>query len=159
MTKKTRNKTIIFSIIGLVVCVGAAALVFLLTQGGGRVRLDEEYYGKSEILDLNKDGYEELIAQKKSFVVMTDETTCVTSKRMRERMLEMPENLHFSYYLLPWRDALASSLHDKVKFMPSIAIIKQGEVIAFLDAESDADKDAYNEPEALQAWLEQYIEF
>ena len=50
-------------------------------------------------------------------------------------------------------------MHEKVKYVPSVAIIKNGTVVDFLDANSDEDTSKFNSAEALQGWLKDYIIF
>ena len=122
-------------------------------------KLDSEMYGTSEAIDIDKEAYEKLIQEKKSFVVMVDKPECYTTADMRKRMSEFPEDMQFKYYRIMWSQARESSLHDYVKFVPSVAIIHNGEVVDFLDADSDEDTPKYNEAQALQDWIKSYIVF
>ena len=58
-----------------------------------------------------------------------------------------------------WGEAKESSIHDYVKFVPSVAIVRKGEVVDYLDADSDDDTSKYNEAQALQDWIKSYIAF
>jgi hypothetical protein len=58
-----------------------------------------------------------------------------------------------------WDDVKESSLHDKVKFTPSVAIINHGEVKKWLQADRDEDSEFFNSGEALQRWISDNIEF
>ena len=122
-------------------------------------RLEEELYGKSEAIDISKDEYEKLIEEKKSFVVMVDKPDCYTTADMRKRMSEFPDDMQFRYYRIMWTQAKESSLHEYVKYVPSVAIIHNGSVVDFLNADSDEDTAKYNDAQALQDWLKEYILF
>lgn len=122
-------------------------------------RLEEELYGKSEVTDISKDEYEKLIEEKKSFVVMVDKPDCYTTADMRKRMSEFPDDMQFRYYRIMWTQAKESSLHEYVKYVPSVAIIHNGSVVDFLNADSDEDTAKYNDAQALQDWLKEYILF
>lgn len=122
-------------------------------------RLEEELYGTSEAIDINKDEYEKLINEKKSFVVMVDKPDCYTTADMRKRMAEFPDDMQFKYYRIMWSQAKESSLHEHVKFVPSVAIVRAGKVVDFLDADSDEDTAKYNDAQALQDWIREYVVF
>ena len=78
---------------------------------------------------------------------------------MRQWMSEFPENMQFKYYRIMWGEARESSLHNKIKFVPAVALIHNGEVVDYLDADSDEDAPMYNDATALQNWILKYIEF
>ena len=114
----------------LVVVITVLVAVIVSSQPAQQFRLSAEYYGTSEMLTgLTKDEYEQLLAQKKSFVVMVDKPGCITTPPMRERMLRTD------------------------------AIIRDGKVVAWLRADSDEDVDYFNSAEALQGWIAKYIAF
>ncbi len=111
-------------------------------------RFENELYGDSEAIDIKKDDYERMISEKKSFVVMVDKPDFYTTADMCERMASFPEDMQFKYYRIMWGEAKESSIHDYVKFVPSVVIVRKGEVVDFLDADSDDDTPKYNEAQA-----------
>lgn len=157
----TKKKRIIIGAICSAAVIGAGvfALVFALTREPDQFRLDDEYYGSSEYTDITKDEYEKLIADKKTFVVMIDKTNCFTTEEMRENMASFPTDMQFRYYRMMWAEVKDSSLHEYVKFTPSVAIIYKGKVKDWLQADSDEDTEYFNDSEALKRWLKQYIIF
>ena len=122
-------------------------------------RIEDDLYAKSEAIDIQKDEYEKLIEEKKSFIIMIDKPDCYTTADMRKHMAEFPNDMQFKYYRIMWSQAKESSLHKCVKFAPSVAIIHDGKVVDFLDADSDEDTAKYNESQALQDWIRSYIIF
>ena len=51
-----------------------------------------------------------------------------------------------------------TSLHDFVKYYPSVVIVGEGKVRVFLRADSDEDADKYNDFEVLKSWLNDQIQ-
>ena len=155
-TKSKKGASSGFRIATLAVLV----IVIVNSQSSQQFRLSSEYYGASEMLvGLTKDEYERLLSEKKSFVVMVDKPGCITTPPMRERMANFPANMQFKYYQFMWAEAKESSLHEYVTFVPSVAIIREGRVVAWLRADSDEDVDYFNSAEALQGWVAKYIAF
>ena len=158
MTKRTKG-WIIGGSIGFVILVAAAlSLVFLLPKSG-RFRLDEEYYGSFGKTFIDDKEYEQMIADKKSCVVMVDQPGCLKTDSFDQWLEDYPEEMHFKYFGLRWSYAKETSLYNYVKYTPSIALIHEGEVVAWLDADSDEDKEYYDNAEALKGWLEKYLLF
>ncbi len=148
---------IISSVIAVALACGGFYLGLSLSHQ--KTRLDSEYYSRSEMIELDSVGYAKLVAEKKSFVVLVDKPGCTTTVSMRENMANFPDTLQFRYYRMMWDDVKESSLHDKVKFTPSVAIINHGEVKKWLQADRDEDSEFFNSGEALQRWISDNIEF
>ena len=158
MAKK--KKILIGALCGLAFLgIGITGLVIALNYEPSTFRLDDEYYGESEMIELYKDEYEKLIAEQKTFVVMIDKVGCKTTETMRDNMASFPDDLKFKYYRMMWSEVRESSLHEYVKFTPSVAIIYKGKVKAWLQADRDEDSEYFNSAEALKQWLQKYIIF
>mgnify|MGYP000092232876 FL=1 len=50
-------------------------------------------------------------------------------------------------------------LYETVKYAPSIIIVKDKEIVSYLDANSDEDLDKYQDEEAFESYLNKYIYF
>ena len=109
--------------------------------------------------DITSAEYDELIKDKKSFVIMVDNTGCRTTSHMREMLNSLPEDQRFSYYRIMWEDAMKTNLYDHIKYYPSLAIIKNGEIKYYLQADKDEDAEYYNDQSALSRWLKERINF
>ena len=155
--KPNKVALVAIAIFCIVVFFGGYFLIQNLTPKSFKIEAD--LYGASEAIDIDKDAYEKLIEEKKSFIIMVDKPDCYTTADMRKRMTEFPDDMQFKYYRIMWSQVKESSLHEKVKFVPSVAIIKNGEIIDFLDADSDEDTPKYNEAQALQDWIKSYVIF
>ena len=51
-----------------------------------------------------------------------------------------------------------TNMYNDVKYYPSFAIYKEGELIDFLDAESDEDLNRYKDKEEFEKWFHSYIQ-
>ena len=49
-------------------------------------------------------------------------------------------------------------MYDEVKYYPSFGIFKEGELVDFLDAESDEDLNSYKDKEEFGEWFNGYIQ-
>ena len=157
MKKKTG---IIISSVAITSLLAVGGIIFAITLNADKpFRLDDEYYATSEAITITKSDYEQLITNKKTFIVMIDKPGCTTTQAMREYMSNFPADMQFKYYRMMWQEVKNSSLHNFVKFTPSVAIINNGEVKVWLQADRDEDTEYFNSSEALQSWIRKYIEF
>lgn len=160
--KKQRNA------LGLVVALVAVLLGGVLFVGavsgwfdGGLIELDAEYYcGENcdgEMMELSGAEYEELVADGKSFVVFIDQRGCTTADRLRGYMNDFALEAGVKAYRMMFNDVKETTLHDYVKYYPSVVVVSKGKVVAWLRADSDEDADYYNDYGAFEAWINRLV--
>ncbi len=155
----------IWQLISLLVIVVAGAVVFVGAAGGwfggGKVSLSNEYYCEPEcdpeLMELSKEEYEELVQSGKSFVVFVDQDGCTTADRLRGYSQDYAREAGIKVYRIKFADIKEISLHDYVRYYPSVAIISRGGVRAFLRADSDEDAIYYNNYDAFAEWMNSII--
>ena len=134
-------------------------LVSLLLVGcNGKIRLEDKYYKRSEFIDIDHSKVEDLIKSKENFVVFIYQPMCTMSSSFEEILDEYMKKSKISIYKMSFTDMKKTSLKDTVKFYPSFIIFKDGEVVDFLDADSDEDTKKYKELDAFKEWFEGYVE-
>ncbi len=147
-------------VLGGVLFVGAASGWF---DGGKKVVLDAEYVCGTECdgeflegesgAGLTASEYEELIVAKKSFILLVDQGGCTTAERLKGYMRDFAKEAGVKVYRMTFSEVKNSSLHEKVKYYPSVVVVSRGEVIGFLRADSDDDAKMYNDYEEFKGWL------
>jgi hypothetical protein len=129
---------------GTVLFVGAAGGWF----GSNKVVLDAEYYCTEgcdgDMAELDGVGYEELVQNGGSFVVFVDQGGCTTADRLRGYVEDYANNMGIRAYRMMFAEARETSIHDYVKYYPSVVIVSKGRVVGYLRADSDDDADYYN---------------
>ncbi|MBQ3433042.1 hypothetical protein IJG22_01955 [Candidatus Saccharibacteria bacterium] len=142
---------------GTVLFVGAASGWF----GGGKVVLDAEYYCgddcDGEMTELDGARYEELVQNGGSFVVFVDQSGCTTADRLRGYVEDYAGDAEIRVYRMMFAEARETSLHDYVKYYPSVVIVSRGRAVGYLRADSDEDADYYNDYEAFRMWMGRYL--
>ena len=149
---------------GLFLVVGGTTIFIVLVSGvfnGTSVVVDAEYVcGEScdgEYMELDVNGYEKLVAEGKSFVVFVDQGGCTTADRLREFVEDYAVSHGIKVYRMLFEDMKKTSLHDFVKYYPSVAVIFRGKVVGYLRADADEDSDAYNKYDAFEKWMGKYL--
>lgn len=123
-----------------------------------KTTLDAEYYAEAvDYTDLTAVEYEELVAQKKSFIIFVDQAGCVTAEKLHANFTEyMVQNGVRAYHMM-FDELKESSLRAAVKYYPSIVIVRGGRPVAWLRADADEDALAYNNYDDLVVWLDKYL--
>lgn len=134
-------------------------LISLLLVGcNGKIKLDDKYYKRSEFIDIDYLDVDDLIKSKENFVVFIYQPMCTMSSEFEKLLDEYMDIKKISIYKMSFTDMKKTSLKDTVKFYPSFIIFKDGEVVDFLDADSDEDTNKYKILKAFKEWFEGYVE-
>lgn len=134
-------------------------LISLLLVGcNGKIKLEDKYYKRSEFIDIDYLGVDDLIKSKENFVVFIYQPMCTMSSEFEKLLDEYMDIRKISIYKMSFTDMKKTSLKDTVKFYPSFIIFKDGEVVDFLDADSDEDTNKYKILKAFKEWFEGYVE-
>ena len=152
-------------VLGLVVAQVVTLFGSLLFVGavggwfdGQKVTLDPEYYGEgAEFMELSAGEYEGLVEAKKSFVVFVDQDGCTTADRLREYMTKYMTETGISVYKMMFAEVKESSLHEAVKYYPTVVMISRGHVVGFLRADVDENARFYNNYEDFREWMGRYL--
>ena len=158
---KNRNGGVLALVVALVVVLIGGVLFVGAVSGwfdDPKVVLDAEYYSDDvNYMELEKEGYENLTEAKKSFIVFVDQVGCTTADRLREYMMQYMKEKGILVYKMMFSDMKETSLHEEIKYYPSVAIIDKGVVKAYLRADSDEDAEKYNNYDVLKEWLNLYL--
>ena len=88
---------------------------------------------------------------------MVDQSGCTTADRLREYVTRYMTETGILVYRMMFAEVKESSLHEKVKYYPSVAVVSKGKIVAYLRADEDADADKYNDYDAFKAWIGKYL--
>ena len=117
--------------------------------------ISEEYYNSTGFINIDESEIRNL--NDNSYVLFTYNNFCNLSIPCEQVFEEFMDNYKISLLSIPFENFKNTELYKTVKYAPSIIIIKEGKVVAYLDANSDEDLDKYQNVQAFTDWLSQYI--
>ena len=120
-----------------------------------RFYLDDKYYGINEYIEV--DDLNDL--DKGNYLLFTYNNYCTLPISCEKVFKEFMDKYDVGIVSIPFAKFRNTEYYNKVKYAPSILIIKEGEVIAYLDANSDEDLSRYQELSSFEKWLNNYIYF
>ena len=163
-TEKKKQRNVLGLIVALVVVLMGSVLFVGAVSGwfsDNKVVLDAEYYCSEkcdgEYMDLVGVDYEELVKSGRSFVVFVDQDGCTTADRLRGYVSDYAKEVGVKVYRMMFAEAKELSLHDYVKYYPSVVIVSKGKVVGYLRADSDDDAEMYNDYDAFKKWMSNYL--
>ncbi len=119
--------------------------------------IEKKYYKESKYIDVNSEDIKKLKENKKSFIVFTYNNYCMLEIPCDEIFKKVMNKYNISFLYLPYEEMKNTFIYDEVKLAPSVILIKEGEIVAYLDAESDEDLLKYQDTEEFEKWLTSYI--
>ena len=150
----------------LIVIVGGGVLFIGLMAGwfdSKKVVIDEEMFCKTEcdnyLVDIDVSSYEELVKEKKSFILLIDQNGCDTADRVRSFIGDYAKEHGMKVYRMMFSDMKETTLHDIVKYYPSVVLVSKGSPMAWLKADENNDSDKYNNYEVFRGWIDNNIEY
>ena len=119
-------------------------------------KLTPKTVSRAEVVDLSIPEYNKMVSDKSSGLIFVDQGGCVTAERMRGFIDEISAEENVKFYRMMWSDAKETSLKDNIPYYPSLAIMKDGKIVAALRANSDEDGPIYNDKKLLLDWISKY---
>ena len=129
--------------------------IFLLVgcTNNKKFYLTEKYYNNGDFIDVTSAE----IPYNESYILYTYNNFCVLPVHCETIFKKVMENNKLDMLSIPFDDFKKTSLYKEVKYAPSIIIIKDGEVVSYLDANSDSDLEKYQDITKFEEWLKEYI--
>ncbi len=146
---KRRLVGIIAGIAAAVVLALAAVMIFW----DSRVVLSEEYRGAGGIGMVTTDDLRTMIDDKKSFLLFVSQPGCQAAEKLRGILQELIAEYPIQFFEISFSDLKESGLASEVRFYPSLMVYRQGQLADFLNANDNADTEAYNSLDGLKKWL------
>ncbi len=120
-----------------------------------KVYLEDEYYSLEE--GFIKTSKEEIASLDGNYVLYTYNNYCKFPVSCEDIFEEFMNQYHIRFLSLPFAEFKKTALYKTVKYAPSVMIVEDHKVVAYLDADSDLDVDKYQDVEKFKEWLEKYI--
>ena len=142
--------------------LGIVLLVLLLlsvtgcTSSKEKIKLSEEYY-KEESGSLVEITKEELPTNK-NYILFTYNNYCNFPLPCDEVFKSFAEKENIDILAMPFAEFKKTSLYPDIKYAPSVIVVKEKTVIAYLDANSDEDIQKYQDVEEFTNWIKQFVE-
>lgn len=123
-------------------------------EGVTEFRLSAENYVGFETVEIDATEYQRLVDERQSFLVVAHMTICPAEFPLTDTAKKLAYEKNLRIYFLDEREFEKTGLKQQIKYLPSLAVIREGELVGFLDAEADADVAAYKTAAGLEKWLE-----
>ena len=130
-------------------------VILLLLCGCGKepVYLTDKYYNNGDYISVSSSE----LSNNETYILYTYNNFCNLPIHCENIFKEVMEDYKIDVLSMPFDEFKNTIYHKKVKYAPSILIISNGEIISYLDANSDKDYDKYQNTTEFANWLKEYI--
>lgn len=144
------NKKIIIFIIIFITLLG----VFIYNQNK-KIYLSDKYYNTSTYISVNSSDIDKL--NKDNYLLYTYNSYCTFKEPCDSIFKKVMDKYNISILSMPIEEFKKTKYYKKVRFAPSVIIIKHGKIKKYLDANSDDDFNKYQNDKEFENWLNKYI--
>ena len=124
-------------------------------QNNEKMYLEEKYYNESEYIEVTAKDIKEL--NQETYLVFTYNNYCNLKIPCDTIFKKVMDKYNITILSLPFEEMKQTFIYNKVKYAPSVIIVKQNKVVAYLDAEKDEDYEKYQNETEFEKWLSKYI--
>ncbi len=134
--------------------------LFILTSCFGKdnkekITLDDKFYGNNEYIEIESDYLENEPIN--NYVIFVHNSFCSLRVPCQNIFKQYMEKYNISFLSINIDEYKKTYLYEKVKYAPSVIVVSEGKVIAYLDAEKDEDLDKYQDLDEFDSWINKYI--
>lgn len=115
--------------------------------------LDNNYYNEGNFINVKAKEFK----NKGNYILYTYNSYCNFPVPCENIFKAFMENHNIDFLSMPFEEFRKTELYKKIKYAPSIIIVKDGKIISYLDADSDNDTDKYQDTKEFEKWISKYI--
>ena len=118
--------------------------------------LDKKYYNTGEFIKVKSDDLSEL--DNENYILYTYNNYCAFSIPCEDVFKEFMNKYKIDFLSISFDEFKNTGFYKKIKYAPSIIIVKEGRIVTYLDPNSDDDFDKYQDATKLEEWIKEYVE-
>lgn len=119
--------------------------------------LSEEMYGQGGFQDITTEEFGQLVTEQKSFIVVAHMVVCPAEFPVTSIAKQLAREDDLVIYGLTEEEFKQTDLAKSIKYLPSVAVYRDGTLVAYLDAAADEDTEYYKTVDGLKRWLGRYL--
>lgn len=126
-------------------------------DGKERIYLSNSYYNEGKYIKVTSEELKD--KENESYLLFTYNSYCNFSTPVEEIFEKFMKKYKIDILSIPIDEYKNTNFYEEVKYAPTVLIVKENEIIAYLDAESDEDLNKYQDSKEFENWLNNYIYF
>ena len=126
-------------------------------DGKERIYLSDNYYNKGEFIEIKSNDLLDKVND--TYILFTYNSYCSLPVPCEDIFKSFAKKYDIDFISISFEEFKNTKFYNTVKYAPSIIIIKNNEIVDYLDANSDKDLNKYQDQKEFESWLDNYIYF
>ncbi len=118
-----------------------------------KITLTNKYYNEGKFITINT--LENL--EEETYILYTYNNYCTFEIPCDKIFKEYMEKYKIDFLSMPFKEFKETTMYTKVKYAPSVIIVKDGKIISYLDANKNKDLKKYQDMHEFETWINKYI--
>lgn len=128
-------------------------LTLIIALKPDKIYLTDKYYNEGKFVE----DIDISTIKSENYILYTYNPYCSFETPCEDVFKSFMEKNKIDIVSLPFSKFKNTYLYHKIKYAPSIIIVKNGKVVAYLDANSDKDTQKYQDEKIFETWIKKYI--
>ena len=121
--------------------------------------LSDEYYNEGKFVDVTYSNIKKIIEEEKSFLLFVYNNYCNLQIPCQDIFSSAIKKYKIDILQIPFENFKKTNLYNTVKYAPTIIIIKNGQIVDYLNPDLKKDINKYQKVDDFEKWLNKYIIF
>lgn len=122
-----------------------------------KISIPNKYRNNNGLTKINNTKLNKLENKKDTFILFVYNPFCTFKIPCDEIFEKYSKDNNIEILKIPFNEYKKNKYYKKVKYSPTIIIVNNGKIIAYLDAENDKDIDKYQNIKEFTKWINKYI--
>lgn len=127
--------------------------IIIIVMKPSKIYLTDKYYNKGNFI--KKDSLSTI--KNDSYILYTFNPFCSFPKPCEDVFKSFMTKYKIDMIYMPFSSFKKTDLYKKIKYAPSVIIVKKGKIVSYLDANSDNDIEKYQKENVFTTWIKNYI--
>lgn len=155
MTKKTDEKNNNITYLVIIPIILLVFFAYYVINKNNKFYLEDKYYNSGEYIPVKSEDIN--LLNNDNYILYTYNNFCSLPVHCEDVFKEMMQKNKIDFLSISYEEFKKTKYHNTVEYAPSIIIIKNGKIVAYLDAESDIDLEKYQDSNKFEEWISKYI--
>lgn len=145
-------KKIFLLLLIIIVCVGCSNYK---NVDSNKIFLSDMFYNKGNFIEIDSKSLEDY--SNTTYLLFTYNNFCSLPISCEKIFKSFAIDYKIDFLSMPFSEFKNTYLYDTVKYAPSVLIVENNKIIAYLDANKDDDLEKYQDVNKFKDWINNYI--
>lgn len=145
-------KKIFLLLLIIIVCVGCSNYK---NVDSNKIFLSDMFYNKGNFIEIDSKSLEDY--SNTTYLLFTYNNFCSLPISCEKIFKSFASYYKIDFLSMPFSEFKNTYLYDTVKYAPSVLIVENNKIIAYLDANKDDDLEKYQDVNKFKDWINNYI--